>query len=65
MTIFLREEQVHIEKVPMLVEKVILTKRIIQEMRTIHETVQKEQVHIEPVGNVKVHENTEGDTSDT
>ena len=64
-TLFLREEQVHIEKVPMLVEKVILTKRIIQEMRTIHETVQKEQVHIEPVGNVRVHENTEGDTSDT
>lgn len=65
MTIFLREEQVHIEKVPMLVEKVILTKRIIQEMRTIHETVQREQVHIEPVGNVRVHESTEGDTSDT
>lgn len=65
MTIFLREEQVHIEKVPMLVEKVILTKRIVQEMRTIHETVQREQVHVEPVGNVRVHENTEGDTSDT
>lgn len=65
MTIFLREEQVHIEKVPMLVEKVILTKRIIQEMHTIQETIQKEQVHIEPVGNVRIHENTEGDTSDT
>ncbi len=65
MTIFLREEQVHIEKVSMFVEKVILTKRIIQEMRAIHETVQKEQVHIEPIGNVRVHENTEGDTSDT
>ncbi|MHB8599748.1 MAG: YsnF/AvaK domain-containing protein [Ktedonobacteraceae bacterium] len=65
MTIFLCEEQVHIEKVPMLVEKVILTKRIIQEMRTIHETVQKEQVHIEPIGNVRIHDKREGDTADT
>ncbi len=65
MTIFLREEQVQIEKVSMLVEKVTLTKRIIQEMRTIHETVQKEQVHIDPIGNVRIHENTEGDTTDT
>ncbi len=65
MTIFLREEQVHIEKVPMVVEEILLTKRIIQEMRTIHETVQKEQVQIEPIGNVRIHENREGDTADT
>ena len=65
MTILVREEQVHFEKVPMVVEEILLTKRIIQEMRTIHETVQKEQVQIEPIGNVRIHENREGDTADT
>ncbi|HLJ35026.1 MAG TPA: YsnF/AvaK domain-containing protein [Ktedonobacteraceae bacterium] len=65
MTIFLREEQVHIEKVPVFVEQVTLTKRVIQEMRPIHEMVRKEQVHIEPLGNVTVHDDREGNTSDT
>ena len=64
-TIFLREEQVHIEKVPVFVEQVTLTKRVIQEMRPIHEIVRKEQVHIEPLGNVTVHDDEEGDTPDT
>ena len=65
MTILVREEQVHFEKVPVVVEEIVLTKRIIQEMRTIHETVQKEQVQIEPLGNVRIHDNREGDTADT
>ncbi|HVB23976.1 MAG TPA: YsnF/AvaK domain-containing protein [Ktedonobacteraceae bacterium] len=65
MTILVREEQVHFEKVPMVVEEILLTKRIIQEMRTIHETVQKEQVQIEPIGNARIHDNREGDIADT
>lgn len=52
-------------RVPVSEEQVQVTKRIIQEMRTIRETVQKEQAAIEAVGDFKIREKGEGDTTDT
>lgn len=53
MTILVRAEQVQFVKTPAYVEEVTITKKLVQEMRTITETLLKEQVTIEPQGNLR------------
>lgn len=53
-TILVQAEQVHFEKSLAVVEEITVTKRLVQEMRTITETLRKEQVSVEPQGNLRV-----------
>jgi stress response protein YsnF len=55
-----REERVFIETKPMVVEEIVLTKRMLEEMKEITETVQHEDLRIEHKGNVHI----QGDTLD-
>ena len=55
-----REERVMFQKVPMVIEEIILTKRLLQETRPITETVQRENVRLERSGNVHI----QGDSID-
>ena len=50
----LREEQVRVEKVPVVKEEIFISKRQIQETRHIEETLKREEAHIERVGNVNI-----------
>ena len=52
--ILVREEQVTFEKKPMVVEEIILTKRVLQETKHITDTVKREKVRIERRGNVHI-----------
>jgi len=52
--IVLREEQVRVEKVPVVKEEIFISKRQIQETRHIEETLKREEAHIERVGNVNI-----------
>ncbi|MGI9057807.1 MAG: YsnF/AvaK domain-containing protein [Ktedonobacteraceae bacterium] len=54
LTILVREEQVSIQKTPMVIEEITITKKIIQEMKPITETLQKEELHVERTGNVHI-----------
>ena len=53
-TIQVREEQVFIQKTPMVIEEITLTKQIIQQTRSIADTVQKEELHVEHTGDVRI-----------
>ena len=52
--IVLREEQVRVEKVPVVKEEIFISKRQIQETRHIEETLKREEAHIGRVGNVNI-----------
>lgn len=52
-TILVQAEQVRFEKSLAIIEEITVTKRLVQEMRTITETVRKEQVNVEPQGNLR------------
>jgi uncharacterized protein (TIGR02271 family) len=60
MKIPIREERVSFQKMPFVIEEITLTKRVVQETKRIAATVQREQAHIERVGNARV----EGDHID-
>ena len=49
-----REERVMIQKVPMVIEEITLTKRLLQETESINSTVQRENVRLERSGNVHI-----------
>lgn len=49
-----REEQVFIDKKPMVVEEIVLTKRILEEMGQITGTLQHEELRVERQGNVHI-----------
>jgi uncharacterized protein (TIGR02271 family) len=53
--IVLREEQVRIEKYPVVKEEIFISKRQIQEIRHVSDTLKREEAHIERVGNVPLH----------
>lgn len=53
-TIQVREEQVFIQKTPMVIEEITLTKQVIQETKPITETVQREELHVERTGDVRI-----------
>ena len=53
-TIQVREEQVFIQKTPMVVEEITLTKQVIQETKAITDTVQREELHVERTGDVRI-----------
>src|SRR5579859_1089899 len=52
--ILVREEQVTIEKRPMVIEEITLTKRVLQEMKEIKGNVQREEVRLERRGKVHI-----------
>lgn len=54
--ILLHEEQVSIEKHPVVKEEILISKRQIQETRHVSDTLKREEVHIERIGKVHVHE---------
>jgi len=54
LTILVREEQVSIQKTPMVIEEITITKKIIQEMKPITETLQKEELRVERTGDVRI-----------
>jgi len=53
--IALREEQVRVEKYPVVKEEIFISKRQIQETRHISDTLKREEAHLERVGNVNIH----------
>jgi stress response protein YsnF len=53
-TIQVREEQVFIQKTPMVIEEITLTKQVIQETKAITDTVQREELHVERTGDVRI-----------
>ena len=63
--ILVREEQVIIQKQVVVVEEIVVQKQIIQETRHLVEPVKHEEVQIERVGNVLIHENTPQEESST
>jgi len=53
-----REEQIHVEKQPVVKEEVTVGKRQVQETKHVSDTVRKEEVKVEKEGDVKVKGNT-------
>ena len=53
--IVVREEQVRVEKYPVVKEEIFITKRQILETRHISDTVKREETHLERLGNVNIH----------
>ena len=53
--IVLHEEQVCVEKYPVVKEELFIRKRQIQETRHVSDQLKREEAHIECVGNVNVH----------
>ncbi len=53
--ILLYTEQIFIEKRPVIVEEVLVSKRNIQETRRYTDTVQREEARLERQGNVSIH----------
>ena len=53
--IVVREEQVSVEKYPVVKEEVFVTKRQILETRRISDTLKREEAYLERVGNVNIH----------
>ncbi len=58
--IVLREEQVRVEKYPVVKEEVFISKRQIEETRHFSDTLKREEVHVERVGKVPI----KGDSGD-
>jgi uncharacterized protein (TIGR02271 family) len=52
--VMVREEQVFIDKKPMVVEEIVLTKRVVEEVKQITETLQREELRVERKGNVHI-----------
>ncbi len=50
----IREERVRLQKVPMIVEEITLTKRVLQETKHITDTILREKVRLERSGNVHI-----------
>jgi uncharacterized protein (TIGR02271 family) len=61
--IVLREEQVRVEKYPVVKEEIFISKRQIQKTRHISDTVKREEAHLERVGNVNIHGSEVEDSS--
>ncbi len=55
--ILVHEEQVFIQKQPVVVEEILIRKQTLQEERHLVEPVRHEEVRVERVGNVIVHDN--------
>jgi len=53
-----KEEQIHVEKQPVVKEEVTIGKRQVQETKHVTDTVRKEEVKVEQEGDVKVRGNT-------
>ena len=53
--IVVREEQVRVEKYPVVKEEIFITKRQVLETRHISDTVKREEAHLERLGNVNIH----------
>ena len=53
--IVVREEQVRVEKYPVVKEEIFITKRQIQETQHISDTVKREEAYLERVGKVNLH----------
>lgn len=54
--VYVREEQVFLEKRPRIVEEIIVHKQVLEENKHIVEAVKHEEVNVEPLGNVPLHE---------
>ena len=54
--IVLHEEQVRVEKYPVVKEEVFISKRQIEETKPFSDTVKREEIHIERVGKVHIQE---------
>jgi uncharacterized protein (TIGR02271 family) len=52
--IVLHEERVRIEKYPVEVEEVFVSKRQVEKTKHFSDTLKREEVHIERVGNVHI-----------
>jgi uncharacterized protein (TIGR02271 family) len=61
--ILVLEEQVTINKIPIVIEEITLTKRVLQEMKQITENVQREKVRIERRGNADIQSDNIDDVS--
>jgi len=55
--IVVREEQVRVEKYPVVKEEIVISKRQILETKHISDTLKREEAHLEAVGNVNIHGN--------
>ena len=53
--IVVREEQVRVEKYPVVKEELVIRKRQLHESKHIADTVKREEAHLEGVGNVNIH----------
>lgn len=60
--IVLREEQVRVETYPVIKEEVLISKQQIEETKHFSDTLKREEVHVERVGNVPIQEN-DGNTA--
>jgi uncharacterized protein (TIGR02271 family) len=56
-----REEQVTVEKQPLVREEVALGKRPVQETKQVSDTIRREEAHIEREGDVAI-QGTDADT---
>jgi uncharacterized protein (TIGR02271 family) len=56
-----REEQVNVEKQPVVREEVVMGKRPVQETKQVSDTVRREEAHVEQEGDVEV-QGTDGET---
>jgi stress response protein YsnF len=57
--IVLREEQIRVEKYPVVKEEVFISKRQRKETKHVSDTLKREEIHIERVGNVPIREKGE------
>jgi stress response protein YsnF len=62
--IVLREEQVRVEKYPVVREEILISKRQIQETKHLSDMVKREEVHIEQVGKAHIQQNKGNPVSD-
>jgi uncharacterized protein (TIGR02271 family) len=53
--IVVREEQIRVEKYPVVKEEIVISKRQNQESKHISDTVKREEAHLERVDNVSIH----------
>jgi len=53
-TILLHEEDIRIQKVPVVIEEIHVTKRRVEEMRTFTETVRREEAVVDTIGDMDV-----------
>jgi uncharacterized protein (TIGR02271 family) len=60
----LHEEQVRVEKYPVVKEEVFISKRQIEETKPFSDTLKREEIHIERVGKVHIQENSGDIASD-